>query len=310
MFEAIMMVVDQVAIMFLMLAIGFACAKKGLITRRGTAQITSVLIYVVSPAVIVSALQSSGDTISVENLLWAGGMAILSVGLFILCSFLFFRKQEERRRKVLRFGLVYSNCGLMGLPLVQGVFGDEAVGYAAAFLAVFTVFLWTHGYIMMSGSHGSIVKKLVFNPGIIGFVVALVLFLFSLKLPTVLGTLVDSLSACNTPLAMIVVGSYVARLTFREMFSDRYVYIATALRLVLFPLILLAVSWWLHPDPLVFVTTLVLAASPVGANTVLFAVQFGSDAKLGVKLVAFSTLVSIVTMPLYTALAEWSVGML
>ena len=125
-----------------------------------------------------------------------------------------------------------------------------------------------------------------------------------------MGTLVDSLSACNTPLAMIVVGSYVARLTFREMFSDRYVYIATALRLVLFPLILLVVSWWLHPDPLVFVTTLVLAASPVGANTVLFAVQFGSDAKLGVKLVAFSTLVSIVTMPLYTALAEWSVGML
>jgi len=297
-------VVENVAILFIMIGVGYACSKFRVITQRGASQITTVLLYIVSPCLIVFSLQDTIGSVSMQAIAVAGGVAILAHVVAIAISTLLFRKSEERRKKVLRFALVYSNCGFMGLPLAQAVLGSQGVVYASVYMSVFNVFVWTHGFGMMSGGEKISFKKIVLNPGVIGLAVGLPLFACSIHLPGVIGTPLSNFSALNTPLAMLVIGGYIARVNFRELFLDKDVYWVSFYRLVLVPAVFLGVLCLLKPAPMVFVSCMMLSSAPTAANTVLFAAQYGSDVKLASKAVAITTLLSIFTMPIFAVLAQ------
>lgn len=310
MLEAMLTVGNQVVVMFIMLAIGYFCSKRKMITARGASQLTSVLLNFAVPALIISSMQQGADSIGIGNILMMFLLTLVAHALCIGVSYLLFRHEEERRRKVLRYGMIYSNAGFMGLPLVSGVLGAEAVGYASAYIVCATVVTWTHGYTLMSGARDHLLRKLILNPGILAFLAGMVLYLFSVHLPPVLSSLCDGIGALNTPLSMIVVGNYIARLKWKEMFADKNIYLASLFRLALLPIAFLGLAFLFRPEPMVLTVCLTLTAAPTAAGTVLFATQFGQDAKTGAKLVGMSTIFSIVTMPLIVVLCESLTGMI
>ena len=65
---------------------------------------------------------------------------------------LFKKVKSEGKRRVLQFFSVFSNCGFIGFPIVNMVFGLEGVIYASIFNLFFTIFLWTYGVILYSDS--------------------------------------------------------------------------------------------------------------------------------------------------------------
>ncbi len=304
MLTSVLTVVERVLILFLMIAAGYICGKRGTVTKRGAQQLTSILLYVVTPMIIISSLQNMIGQVSLGNLLTAGGLAILCMGISILTSMLFFRKSLNERKKVLRFAAAYSNCGFMGLPLAQAVLGDAGVAYASMFMVAFNLLVWTHGYASMSSTRSLNWRRIVVNPGLIGFAIGLPLFVFSIRLPELLLLPVSSLASMNTPLAMIVIGSYVARVNLKEIFQDTQLYLLSGIRLLLIPLLSFAVLLPLGVDKTVATCVLILSAAPTGANTVMFAAQFGGDAKLASKAVTFTTLLSMFTLPLFILLAK------
>lgn len=304
MLTSVLTVVERVLILFLMIAAGYICGKRGTVTKRGAQQLTSILLYVVTPMIIISSLQNMIGQVSLGNLLTAGGLAILCMGISILTSMLFFRKSLNERKKVLRFAAAYSNCGFMGLPLAQAVLGDAGVAYASMFMVAFNLLVWTHGYASMSSTRSLNWRRIVVNPGLIGFAIGLPLFVFSIRLPELLLLPVSSLASMNTPLAMIVIGSYVARVNLKEIFQDAQLYLLSGIRLLLIPLLSFAVLLPLDVDKTVATCVLILSAAPTGANTVMFAAQFGGDAKLASKAVTFTTLLSMFTLPFFILLAK------
>lgn len=297
-------VAEKVAVLFLMISVGFGCSKFRVITQRGAAQITTILMYIVTPCLIVSSLQDTIGTVSMQAIAVASGVAALSDIVAIAASTLLFRKHEDRRKKVLRFALVYSNCGFMGLPLVQAVLGNQGVVYASVYMSVFNVFVWTHGYAMMSGDGKISLKKIFLNPGVIGLAVGLPLFAFSVHLPDVIEAPLSGFSSLNTPLAMLVIGTYIAKVNLRELFLDKDVYWVSFYRLVLVPAVFLGILALLKPEPMVLMSCMMLASAPTAGNTVLFAAMYGSDVKLASKTVTITTLLSIFTMPVFAALAQ------
>ncbi len=297
-------VAEKVAVLFLMISVGFGCSKFRVITQRGAAQITTILMYIVTPCLIVSSLQDTIGTVSMQAIAVASGVAALSDIVAIAASTLLFRKHEDRRKKVLRFALVYSNCGFMGLPLVQAVLGNQGVVYASVYMSVFNVFVWTHGYAMMSGDGKISLKKIFLNPGVIGLAVGLPLFAFSVHLPDVIEAPLSGFSSLNTPLAMLVIGTYIAKVNLRELFLDKDVYWVSFYRLVLVPAVFLGILALLKPEPMVLMSCMMLASAPTAGNTVLFAAMYGSDVKLASKTVTITTLLSIFTMPFFAALAQ------
>ena len=208
--DAMLTVVSKVLVMLIMIAVGYLITKKGLLTERGAAEITSILIRVVTPCLIIDSFLSGGDLEPLELLL-ATVISALAIVLSILLSLPAFRKEPPERRKVLRFAIIFSNAGFMGIPLVQGIVGEKGVVYGSFFIAVFNVICWTYGYRMMNSSAKVSLRTVLFNPGIIGLVIALPLYFLGVELPAVAAEPIGFFSDLNTPLAMLVIGSYIAK---------------------------------------------------------------------------------------------------
>lgn len=302
--DAFLSVILEVAVILLLIVIGYFTVKKGMFTKESLGSITSFLLYIVTPCLLVSSfLSAEPGKLDGWTMLLAVVLPALSIVISIAVSYLFFRGEPLGRRRVLRFSTVFCNVGFMGIPLVEGIVGSEGVLYGSFFIAVFNIFCWTYGYVMMGGGKVRL-KALLLNPGIIGIAIGLPLYLLNVPVPALIERPVELLSALNTPLAMIVVGGYIAQVKLRAFVSDLAVYKMAVLRLVVAPLLYLALVWLLRPDETLLMSTVIQAATPVAANCVLFAVQFGSDAELASKSVAVSTALSVVTIPLLTVLVQ------
>ena len=302
--DAFLSIILEVAVILILIVIGYFTVKKGMFTKESLGSITSFLLYIVTPCLIVSSfLSAESGKLDGWTLLLAAVLPALSIVISIALSYLFFRKEPSGRRRVLRFSMIFCNVGFMGIPLVEGIVGSEGVLYGSFFIAVFNIFCWTYGYVMMGGGKVRL-KALLLNPGVIGIVIGLPLYLLDVPVPALFVEPVELISALNTPLAMIVVGGYIAQVKLRAFVSDLAVYKMAVLRLVVAPLLYLALVWLLRPDETLLMSTVIQAATPVAANCVLFAVQYDSDAELASKSVAVSTALSVVTIPLLTVLVQ------
>lgn len=302
--DAFLSVILEVAVILLLILVGYFTVKKGMFTKESLGSITSFLLYIITPCLIVSSfLSAESGKLDGWTLLLAVVLPALSIVISIAVSYLFFRREPLGRRRVLRFSTVFCNVGFMGIPLVEGIVGSEGVLYGSFFIAVFNIFCWTYGYVMMGGGKVRL-KALLLNPGVIGIVIGLPLYLLDVPVPALIERPIELISALNTPLAMIVVGGYIAQVKLRAFVSDLAVYKMAVLRLVVAPLLYLALVWLLRPDETLLMSTVIQAATPVAANCVLFAVQYDSDAELASKSVAVSTALSVVTIPLLTVLVQ------
>ena len=302
--DAFLSVILEVAVILILIVIGYFTVKKGMFTKESLGSITSFLLYIVTPCLLVSSfLSAEPGKLDGWTMLLAVVLPALSIVISIAVSYLFFRGEPLGRRRVLRFSTVFCNVGFMGIPLVEGIVGSEGVLYGSFFIAVFNIFCWTYGYVMMGGGKVRL-KALLLNPGVIGIVIGLPLYLLDVPVPALFVEPVELISALNTPLAMIVVGGYIAQVKLRAFVSDLAVYKMAVLRLVVAPLLYLALVWLLRPDETLLMSTVIQAATPVAANCVLFAVQYDSDAELASKSVAVSTALSVVTIPLLTVLVQ------
>ena len=302
--EAFFAVVMEVAVILILILVGYITVKRGMFTKESLSSITSFLLYIVTPCLIVSSfLSAESGRLDGWTLLLAAALPAASIVISIAASYLFFRRETADRRRVLRFSMIFCNVGFMGIPLVEGIVGSEGVLYGSFFIAVFNIFCWTYGYVMMGGGKVKL-RALVLNPGVIGIAVGLPLYLLDVPLPQLVVEPVELISALNTPLAMIVVGGYIAQVKLRAFVSDFAVYRMAALRLVVLPLLYLAVVWLARPSDTLLMSTAIQGATPVAANCVLFAVQYGSDAELASKSVAVTTALSVITIPLIAVLVQ------
>jgi len=306
--EAVGTVVGKVAVIMLLIVVGYFVTKRGIFTERGASEVTTLLIKLVTPCVIVNSFLGSTGTLGAYELLMAMALPALWMAAALGISLLAFRKEPPERQKVLRFSVLFSNTGFMGIPLVQGIVGDAGVIYASFGVVVFNILCWTYGYSMMSGGAKLNLKTILLNPGIVGLLFGLPLYFLRLELPGILAEPVGYLADLNTPLAMLVVGSYIAKVDLHSFISDFSVYKASFLRLLLCPGVFLLMLLLLRPREDLFLSNMIQASAPVAANSVLFAVQFKRDSELASKLVAVSTVLSILTIPVMTVISQLLCG--
>lgn len=301
---AMLEVVGKVAVILILILVGCFITKRGILTERGASEITTVLIKLVTPCVIINSFVGNEGELDAVLLIMAMVLPAVWQLMGLGLSLLVFRKEPLERQKVLRFSVIFSNVGFMGIPLVQGIVGDKGVIYASFGVVVFNLLCWTYGYSMMSGGARLDLKTVLLNPGVVGLVIGLPIYFLKLQLPGIIAEPLGYIADLNTPLAMLVVGSYIARADLRSFMSDLSVYKVSLLRLIAVPAAMLGVLMILRPEKDLFLATVVQAATPVAANAVLFAVQYKRDSELASKLVAVSTVLSILTIPVLTILAQ------
>ena len=296
----------QVLVLFVLIAVGVVLTRCGMITEQGSRTMTDVVLYAVTPCVIINAFQREYEPRMLGGLLTALLAAFLSLGFSVLLAELMYRKKDVDRGVVLKFSLVFSNCGFMALPLQQAILGDDGVFYGAAYVAMFNIFMWTYGLLRMSGKRElKAALKAVVNPGIIGTVIGIILFAFSIKLPTVLASSVSFLAALNTPVPMLVIGYHLVRANLRRVLTDKDAYIAMLFRLILIPLAVMGVMTLLQIDPVITTATVIAVSAPVAAFTTMMSTKYGHETELSAGIVSASALFSLVTMPLVVGLTQY-----
>ena len=305
MVDNFLMVSQQVGVLFILIAVGFLCGKVKFINDNSAKKMTDIVLYIVTPCVMINAFQRDFDIKMLYNLgITALCAFAIMIGSIILCSIIF-RDKIIARNKVLKFGTVFSNCGFMSLPLQSAILGQDGVFYGSVFVAVFNLLVWTYGLYFMSGSKKELsVKKLCLNHGILGVTAGVLLFLFSIKLPEIVASPVQYLANLNTPIPMLIIGFYLSQSNLKKVFADKWAYLAMAVRLCVIPLVSLSLMYACGVRGDILVACTIAASAPVAATTTMFATKFNKDTELSVNLVSLSTILSIFTMSCIVAITQ------
>lgn len=299
-------VFTQVVILLLLILIGYILAKGGILTEKGSKSMTDMVLTIVTPCVIIKSFMREYDPSLLKNLLIAFLIAFLCHVGFILLAHLLLRSKDISKQKVLQYGVVFSNCGFMSLPLQQSVLGDMGVFYGSSYIAIFNLFIWSYGITLMSGDKKYMTpKKLIINPGIIGLTIGLLIFLFSIPTPKIINETVYYVASLNTPLPMIIIGFHLANSKITEGLKNLKCLFAIVLRLFILPALALAVMYICGVRGTMLVSSLISCSAPTAAITTMFAAKFDRDTSLSVNLVSLSTILSLVSMPLLITLAQY-----
>ena len=307
-FKNVLIAGEQVIILYLMALIGVLAAKTGVFSQDTANKCTDNNFKVTS----LSKTHESFFTLEysiehIKGLLIAVGCGLLMHAVAALAIAPFFNKSAPEQKTVYKFAAMYGNCGYMGLPLVDAVVGKEGVFYCSAVIISFQIVSFTHGVWLMTkdkndGKSRVDFKRIILNPGVLPVFVGLPVFLLSLHLPNMIMTPVKSIASMNSPLAMLIFGTFIAGTDFKSIFKQWRIPCVALFKLIFMPLTMLAALKLTGIGGALGATLLVTSAAPSANNTIMFAAKYDNDAGLASQAVSVISLISIITLPVMIAL--------
>ena len=297
----ILILLKQIAIMALLIAIGLFLCRRGFLTEQGSKDLGAILLRVVIPCVIVKSYITEFSPQRLADLGLSIFLALTGFVIAMLLAYLVFGK----RRRIENFAAAFCNAGFIGIPLAQAMIGEEGVFYVAASVALLNLFQWTYGVYIMTDRRDAIrLGTIARNPVVIAIVVGILLFVLQIPVPDILTSTLGYIANMNTPVAMILMGTYLAKLSLPQLLDPR-AYLCVLMRLLLIPAaVMLVFSLLPVQNEKVLLATFLAAVTPVGANICVFAQQYDCDYTFSVVTVCLSTLLSIATIPAMISLAQ------
>ena len=299
---------------------GFIFAKTKMFPKSASETLTVIVLYGCQPILIFTSFQGCAfnPNIALNMLIVAGITVAVHMIMFVTVKLLFMKWQAVEKVKLVKYLSVFSNCGFMGLPFLQSLFTDaslqaELVIYCAVILTVFNILNWTFGVYIITGDKKEIsTKKVLLNPVIISVVLSLAVF-FIMQKPLVemaaVGTVghkiltklmstLNFLSNMVTPLAMFVIGMRLANVDCKDLFTDKWAYVATATKLLLMSFVTMLIVTYLPLASTIKYTIFFLLSMPSATSGAMMAVQYDKDSDFASVGVVLSTICSIATLPL------------
>lgn len=294
-------IIDLQLAMFIMMTIGMLIKKTGIIGIEGQKNITDVVIYLILPCNIIKSFMVD---FSFDILYTFAGVLTISILIQIFCTILgriLYQRVELPKKKCLQYATICSNAGFLGNPVAEGVFGTMGLTLASIYLIPQRIVMWSAGISVFSEQPNKkiLFKKVITHPCIIACILGLILMFTQIMLPGYINTSLTMLSNCNTALSMLVIGMILADIDVKNLVDGKVIYF-TIIRLIIIPILVYIPCRQLQLDSLITGVCVLLAAMPAGATTSILAAKYKGDAAFATKCVVFSTLVSILTTPVWS----------
>ena len=298
-------IVNQILKMLIILLIGYICYRLRLVDQKGNTTMANLLLMVVNPLVAVMSLQTEYQPELLKGLAISYLLAFAAHGIAILVSQLLIHKTGNDEYSIEQFNCVYSNCGFIGIPLIQSILGNEGVFYLTAYMTTFNILSWTHGVALMTGKASwQTMKKGLLSPMIFGCAAGLLLFIFRIRIPSVPADAFTYVANMNTPLAMLIAGFSVAQTDLVKMVKKPRIYMLSALKLLLVPSLVLILLMLIPVKREIALTILVASACPAAATGTAFSLKFDKNYRYSSEIYAFTTLASLGTIPIFVFAAD------
>ena len=294
-------------IMFSLMGIGFFLSRKKFFSEKATADFSKMIAGVCNPALMICKVLDKESTATTEDVLFAAIAAVVYYIVLIAVSMILPRLMKARRSdmKFYKMLSIYGNIGFMGIPLISAVMGGTAVIYLSIFIIIFNLLIYTYGVKVITSDSEDDKRqfewKRMCNPGTIASLTAIVIVLTNASVPAILNDTVQYIGGGTTFLSMLVIGMALAQIPFKELFTERKLYVFVVLRYLLLPIVVaFCLKPIMHNQMLLGVIVLTLAL-PAANLPLMLAEQYEVDTKLLAKGIILTTLLSVVTV----TVASW-----
>ena len=294
--------------LFAIVIVGFIAGKLGYMGGDFDKRLSSLVIDITCPALILSSTMS-GQLPDREMIL---PLLLISLLTYILLTgvALFVPRWLTKRHDdegIVGFALMFGNVGFIGYPVVASIFGHEAVFYAAVLNVVNTFAVFTIGVMLIMGGRGAYTfhKKVLWStPMLAAYLAILIVALDIDNVPRVISQPLTLIGQITVPAALLIIGSSMSHLSARTMLGNSTVYVTTLFRLALLPLALFFLFNALGFQQLVVNINTVVIAMPVATYGTILCLKLGRDTTLITEVTFITTLLSVVTIPLVAMLFE------
>ncbi len=303
-------VTNTVATMFLVICVGYAARKLHFFDGEFQKKLSNLIICIAQPFLIIHSIMN----IEYSDAKLREGFFILLVGIGVhtvtaAMAFIFtLRFKNHDEHTIAEFGILFANCGFLGIPVLKALFGDIGGFWAAFYIIIFNIIQWTYGMTILGRGREYIkinLKNMIVNYGTIPCLIGITLFILKVKLPSpILGASYYIGSLC-TPVSMLIVGGTIATIPFKRLISNMKVYYMGAVKLFLVPVtvILLCKIFGLSDDMIMFAA--VMSALPTAANVVMFGERYYISPDFASHAVGMITLLSAVSIPVMMKFSEF-----
>ena len=303
-----LLLMEEIIKLFVIMFMGYAVVKAGLMKSSESKSVSVILVYLVIPCVIIKAFQVDYTPDVQKGLFLAIAAAVAVHILFLLITIPL--KKIFQMDVIEQATSIYSNAGILVIPLVQELLGQDYVIYSSAYIAVQLILLWTQGKNMLCEEEKLEWKKIFLNVNIISIIAGIVLFLFRIKLPAGVQDVLGMMNNMIGPLGMLLAGMAIAEVPLKLIFTKRRNYLSVALRLLLYPVLglflmkAIQIVVNLENSSQILLTVYLACVTPACASVTSMAQLYDKDAAYASSLYVLTTLLSIVTMPVMVYLYE------
>lgn len=292
---------NQMLVLFIFMALGFFLNKKRLLPLDDSVVLSKLETYAFVPCLVFSVFYKY---CTVENFKqkWTYmlyGAAVMAVSLPIGIVLAKFFAKDGYLKKIYTYSFAVANFSFMGNAVVLGVFGEKVLFDYMIFTLPLNLYVYSIGTasLIPTEKGGKFSVKTFVNPIFIALILGAVCGLLSVPLPKFITTAISSAGACMSPLAMLLTGFVIGGYSLKTLASDKKVYLASVIRLIILPSAFMAVLLLLKTDKDIIRVALCATAMPLGLNTVVFPAAYGGDTTPGAGMALVSHLISIITIP-------------
>lgn len=292
----------QIAELFLIIFVGYLLIKTKLLNERDSKAISTIVLYIINPCVILEAFQGdfSGDIVEGLILSFVVAFVINVIYLFVVMILgkIFHMSGIEKA------STIYTNAGNLIIPIVIALFGKEWVVYTTGFIIVQILFMWTHGRMIVCNQKQLYLKFLLKNINIIASLLGIVLFAFQIKIPDFFLETMSSMSAMVGPMCMLVAGMLIGGMDVKKYVFNKRIYLITFIKMIVVPLVGLAVlkifqmTIQIPNVDMILMVSLLAAVGPTAASITQMAQVYDKEPEYASAYYFTTTLSCIATMPL------------
>lgn len=304
-----LLLTKQIAELFIMILLGFILVKSSLLTKHDSKVLSTVALYIVTPCVIINAFQVQYSQDVKNGIILSFFAAIIVHIIYIVIARLL--GKVYTLNGVEKATIIYTNAGNLIIPLVQALLGKEWVVYTTGYILVSTIFIWTHGRMLICEEKGFNVKELLKNVNVIASVIGILMFALKIQLPSLITETMDSMSATIAPICMIVAGMLIAGMNVKDCLKNKRLYIITFLKMIVFPLLAVcllkfsSLSSMAKNGDMILLISLLASVAPTAASVTQIAQIYDADSEYASAYYFITTMLCILTMPFFVWMYQY-----
>ncbi len=282
---------------------GFLFVKTKVIKPESISAFARVLLFVCQPCLILFSFDSADFTLEFFGQLGIFFGLCTAMQIFVICSLTLILKKKfsDVRNRICTIASSLANVGFFGIPLIQAILPShpEVVAFSSVFSVSLNLLSWTLAVGVIAWDKKKIsVRNMIVNPTTVALLVTLPLFFTGTKLPSAVGSVVELLGRMTTPMCMLILGMRLATVTPRDLFCNPRIYLSTALKNVVYPLLSFAVIFFIPLPSYVKITFFVLGCCPSASMVLNMSELINEGQTHAACSVLISTLSCIATVPL------------